>query len=109
MGRIDIVVFPDGNSEIFGQVRSADDASLLMRVNSYVATLAPSANPRKFTGYYGAADASDIAWSEYDEANPIVMVPIAPVESGFTGDGGEFYRPMELVQAPEALRETCVL
>lgn len=102
MGRIDIVVFPSGNREIFGQIKDAPAERLLTLVDVFTDTLEPSNNPRKFTGYYDAPDASDIEWQPYDSNNPIVLVPTE-------ADGEEFvegsYAPVELAQIPKEQRD----
>lgn len=100
MGRIDIVVFPNGGREIFGRMGAASPVSLASQVDAFVATLPSAGVPRKFTGYYDAPDASDIDWSVYDPNNPIVMVPMDSDEE----DGVETYEPMELAQVPETQR-----
>lgn len=101
MARIDIVVFPNGGTEIFGQIRGASVTDLDACIVDYVANLPKSDKPRKFTGYYDAQDASDIQWQPYDEGNHIVLVP---VESANIEDL-PIYEPMELAQVPETLRE----
>lgn len=75
MGRIDIVVFPNGGREIFGQVDSAGYEYVSACIDGFLANFEPSDKPRKFTGYYDAPDASDIEWLPYDENNPIVQSP----------------------------------
>lgn len=110
MYRIDIVVFPNGNREIFGQIPGANMSALLPKVNSFVAKLETSDKPRKFTGYYDTDDASDLDWSDYDESNPIVMVPTEPAmliseDDDMHIDTGPVYMPVELSDVPEELRE----
>lgn len=74
MGRIDIVVFPNGGRDIFGQINGAGSSSLVSVIDEFLASLDSSDTPRKFTGYYDQEDASDIEWLPYDENNPIVQV-----------------------------------
>lgn len=112
MGRIDIVVFPNGGREVFGQIKSEPPVSaavLAAEVAAYAGGLPPADAPRKFTGYYDAADASDIAWSVYDENNPIVMVPMEPkLEEAEYGPVEAAFQSMELAQVPAEMRETLI-
>lgn len=108
MARIDIVVFPNGGREILGQVEPVAADILMPKVADFVAGLETSTRPRKFTAYYDAADAGDIAWQPYDEDNPIVMVPVESETVEPTGDSfpvAEFYQAMELAQVPAEQRE----
>ncbi len=104
MGRIDIVVFPGGGAEIFGRIGDASAERVSAVIQNFLAALEASGKPRKFTGYYDAADASDIEWLAYDENNPIVMVPKEPEEPMvLDGDenidrylAGPVYEPMPI-------------
>lgn len=110
MARVDIVVFPNGGREIFGQMAGAKPAFVSAAIDAYLETLEASSKPRKFTGYYDAPDASDIEWMSYDENNPIVMVEKEqelPADDDEEHDypRGTLYEPMELAQIPEAQKE----
>lgn len=101
MFRVDIVVFPNGGREIFGQVRGTTPEVLAIRINEFLATLESADKPRKFTGYYDESGAGDIEWAPYDENNPIVRVPTDDVS-----DEGEWhYESVELAHIPEEHRE----
>ncbi len=76
MGRIDIVVFPNGGREVFGQIGEAGAESISAAIEAFLPALESSNRARKYTGYYDAPDASDIEWQEYNENNPIVLVPV---------------------------------
>lgn len=111
MSRIDIVVFPNGGREIFGQVDPVKHEDLAPKINTFLASLESSNKPRKFTGYYDAEDASDIEWQVYDSNNPIVQVPVEKEEGEESLDAFidnmNFQETvsMELAQIPETLKE----
>lgn len=110
MGRIDIVVFPNGGREIFGQINGAGSSSLVSVIDEFLASLDLSDTPRKFTGYYDQEDASDIEWMPYDENNPIVFVkmdapmPISDGEEIPDIDREPIMVSVELMQLPEEER-----
>ena len=111
MGRIDIVVFPNGGREIFGQISEAGYEFISACIDEFMGELESSNNPRKFTGYYDAPDASDIEWQAYDEENPIIMIPVEPEDQ--SPDDVQLrdqvtYKPMELAQVPLEMREIFV-
>lgn len=111
MARIDIVVFPNGGREIFGQVRpeqGVPQADVLAKVNEYVAGLEPAAFSRKFTGYYEDEGPLDIEWQEYDPSNPIVQIPVE--KDGEAGESEDYMRmpemaAVELAQIPAEQRD----
>lgn len=104
MGRVDIVVFPSGGIEVFGRIGDAPAADVSEGVRAFARGLPKDNKPRKFTGYYDAADASDLEWSAYDENNPIVSVPVE-VERDEAGVAmSPAYEQMELAQVPAEQR-----
>lgn len=113
MARIDIVVFPNGGREIFGQVNSAGYEYVSACIDGFLAGLEPSYKPRKFTGYYDEPDASDIEWQPYDENNPIVQIPVerdlteTEIEAPDTPEIMETVS-MELAQVPMEMRNKVI-
>lgn len=108
MGRIDIVVFPNGSYEIFGQIKSAPASDISERIIAFASGLDEANQPRKFTGYYDAPNASDMEWQAYDENNPIVMIPMEQEDHPYADDqftNQVIYTPMELAQIPSEMRE----
>ena len=73
MGRIDIIVFPDGRREIFGQLNPAPAERLEGAIDVFLASLPQGQSPRAFTGLYSATNASDITWQPYDPDDPIPL------------------------------------
>ena len=77
-GRIDIVIFPNGGREIFARTASNEEVptkKLIDEVNDFVTSYTPPSTPKKFTciwSYNGTELV--VAWSEYDDSNPIVNV-----------------------------------
>lgn len=115
MGRIDIVVFPNGGREIFGQISGASMADLLSLINGYISSLEDANKPRKFTGYYDAPDASDIEWMPYDDNNPIVQVPVERNSDETDVEAETPVSPevletvsMELAQVPMEMRDKII-
>lgn len=76
MGRIDIVIFPDGGAEIFGQISAAPIRTLAYMLADFMEQALPVDKSAKFAGYYEQDDASDMEWQAYIENNPIVHVPV---------------------------------
>lgn len=119
MARVDIVVFPNGGREIFGQVRGENPVAssvILSLVNDKVQEVGAVSSPKKFTGYYEEDDNPVvIEWQDYDENNPIVQIPVENGEADAPDMGLPEGYPegvrmpdmvsVELAQVPAELRE----
>lgn len=72
--RIDIVIFPDGESEVFarsGEIANLPVGNYEAAIAAQVAAAGALERPMKFTGRFPEGDVTTILWGPYDEGCPI--------------------------------------